>query len=153
MAYQFSLTFCCSYSGLPYQLHLRQQEEPYCLFFNNMLIPRQHLYQLSIRNIMKKVNIQLLPVFFLLSSWNSVVFNVYYRGKLRKLQSFAQPGQFKPEEKWVQLRPMESSKAAHTCIIFLLLSGFNHVRLSVTTWTVARQAPLSMGFSQARIFE
>ena len=40
------------------------------------------------------------------------------------------------------------SKATHTCIIFLLLSGFNHVRLSVTTWTL-----LSMRFSQARILE
>ena len=31
------------------------------------------------------------------------------------------------------------------------VSHFGHVRLFVTTWTVARQAPLSMGFFQARI--
>ena len=29
-----------------------------------------------------------------------------------------------------------------------MLSHFSHVRLSVTPWTVARQAPLSMGFSR-----
>ena len=29
-----------------------------------------------------------------------------------------------------------------------MLSRFSHVRLFVTLWTVARQAPLSMGFSR-----
>ena len=29
-----------------------------------------------------------------------------------------------------------------------MLSCFNHVRLFATLWTVARQAPLSMGFSR-----
>ena len=29
-----------------------------------------------------------------------------------------------------------------------MLSGFSHVRLFATPWTVARQAPLSMGFSR-----
>ena len=29
-----------------------------------------------------------------------------------------------------------------------MLSHFSHVRLFVTLWTVARQAPLSMGFSR-----
>ena len=29
-----------------------------------------------------------------------------------------------------------------------MLSHFNHVRLSATPWTVALQAPLSMGFSR-----
>ena len=29
-----------------------------------------------------------------------------------------------------------------------MLSHFSHVRLSVTPWTMARQAPLSMGFSR-----
>ena len=29
-----------------------------------------------------------------------------------------------------------------------MLSGFSHVRLFVTPWTVARQPPLSMGFSR-----
>ena len=37
-----------------------------------------------------------------------------------------------------------------TCSIslLLLLCHFSHVRLSVTPWTVAYQAPLSMGFSR-----
>ena len=29
-----------------------------------------------------------------------------------------------------------------------MLSGFSHIQLFVTLWTVARQAPLSMGFSR-----
>ena len=29
-----------------------------------------------------------------------------------------------------------------------VLSGFSHVRLFSTLWTIARQAPLSMGFSR-----
>ena len=29
-----------------------------------------------------------------------------------------------------------------------MLSHFSHVRLSTTPWTMARQAPLSMGFSR-----
>ena len=32
----------------------------------------------------------------------------------------------------------------HTCV----LSRFSHVQLCVTLWTVASQAPLSMGFSR-----
>ena len=34
-----------------------------------------------------------------------------------------------------------------------VLSHFSHVQLFVTPWTVARQAPLSMGILQARILE
>ena len=34
-----------------------------------------------------------------------------------------------------------------------MLSHFSHVQLFVTLWTVARQAPLSMGILQARILE
>ena len=33
-------------------------------------------------------------------------------------------------------------------MLLLLLSGFSHVRLFATLWTVAHQAPLSMGFSR-----
>ena len=33
-------------------------------------------------------------------------------------------------------------------LLLLLLSHFSRVRLCVTPWTVARQAPLSMGFSR-----
>ena len=32
-----------------------------------------------------------------------------------------------------------------------MLSHFSHIRLSATPWTMARQAPLSMGILQARI--
>ena len=34
-----------------------------------------------------------------------------------------------------------------------MLSCFGHVQLFVTTWTVARQAPLAHGILQARILE
>ena len=34
------------------------------------------------------------------------------------------------------------------CVCVCMLSGFSHVRLSTTLWTVACQAPLSMGFSR-----
>ena len=34
-----------------------------------------------------------------------------------------------------------------------MLSRFSHVQLFVTPWTVACQAPLSMGILQARILE
>ena len=34
-----------------------------------------------------------------------------------------------------------------------VLSCFSHIRICETTWTVARQAPLSMGILQARILE
>ena len=33
-------------------------------------------------------------------------------------------------------------------MLLLLLSHFSHVQLFVTLWTVAHQAPLSMGFSR-----
>ena len=41
-------------------------------------------------------------------------------------------------------------KAAVPCLFQLLfvLSYFSHVRLLMTLWTAARQAPLSMGFSR-----
>ena len=34
-----------------------------------------------------------------------------------------------------------------------MLSHFSHVRLSATPWTMACQAPLSMGILQARVLE
>ena len=34
------------------------------------------------------------------------------------------------------------------CIYIYMLSCFSHVRVFVTPWTVAHQAPLSMGFSR-----
>ena len=33
-------------------------------------------------------------------------------------------------------------------VLLLLLSWFSHIQLFLTLWTVARQAPLSMGFSR-----
>ena len=36
----------------------------------------------------------------------------------------------------------------HTLLLLLLLSHFSHVRLCVTPWTAAYQAPPSMGFSR-----
>ena len=41
----------------------------------------------------------------------------------------------------------------HTCCAVLSLSLLSHVSNSVNPWTVARQAPLSMGILQARILE
>ena len=32
--------------------------------------------------------------------------------------------------------------------VAVVLSGFSHVQVFVTSWTVAHQAPLSMGFSR-----
>ena len=36
----------------------------------------------------------------------------------------------------------------HVCLCAHILTCFSHVRLFVTLWTVAHQAPLSMGFSR-----
>ena len=47
------------------------------------------------------------------------------------------------------LSEMSQTKTSTTCV----LSHFSHVRLFVTPWTVACQAPLSMGVLQARILE
>ena len=38
-------------------------------------------------------------------------------------------------------------------LLLLLLSRFSRVRLGATPWTAAYQAPLSMGFSMARVWE
>ena len=39
---------------------------------------------------------------------------------------------------------------SHLCMGACVLSHFSHVRLCETLWTVARQAPLSMGFSRQK---
>ena len=39
------------------------------------------------------------------------------------------------------------------CIQACMLSRFSHVQVFVTSWTVAHQAPLSMGILQERILE
>ena len=38
--------------------------------------------------------------------------------------------------------------SGHIYRVLWVLSHFSHVRLSMTSWTVAHQAPLSMGFSR-----
>ena len=43
--------------------------------------------------------------------------------------------------------PVDYSLPVYTSLL-CVLSCFSHVRLSVTSWTVARQAALSMGFSR-----
>ena len=40
------------------------------------------------------------------------------------------------------------SEYVHSTLLLLLLSGFSHVRLCVTPWTAAHQAPPSLGFSR-----
>ena len=42
----------------------------------------------------------------------------------------------------------EQAEGKRTMPLPLLLSHFSRVRLSATPWTMARQAPLSMGFSR-----
>ena len=44
----------------------------------------------------------------------------------------------------IQTMGPSSERKTSVCV----LSRFSHVRLFVTPWTVARQAPLSMGFSR-----
>ena len=39
------------------------------------------------------------------------------------------------------------------CARARVLSCFSHVKLFVTSWTIACQAPLSMGILQARVLE
>ena len=58
-----------------------------------------------------------------------------------------------PEDKivvfclWKPYVPVESYVlVVHACVCVCVLSYFNHVQLFVTLWTVARQAPLFMGF-------
>ena len=50
---------------------------------------------------------------------------------------------------WFHLGSPHLPKSMHACV----LSRFSHVRLCATPWTLARQAPLSMGILQARILE
>ena len=42
---------------------------------------------------------------------------------------------------------MKLSEIEVTLLLLLLLSRFSHVRLCVTSWTAAHQAPPSLGFS------
>ena len=44
-------------------------------------------------------------------------------------------------------------KSVCVCVCACTLSHFSHVQLFATLWTVAHQAPLSMGFSRQRILE
>ena len=55
---------------------------------------------------------------------------------------------------WIIEKATEFQKSINFCFIdytkVLVLSHFSHVRLFVTPWAVACQAPLSMGFSRKR---
>ena len=54
--------------------------------------------------------------------------------------------------RWMKLEPIiqseVSQKEKHQYSMLLLLSRFSCVRLCATPWTVAHQAPPSMGFSR-----
>ena len=39
----------------------------------------------------------------------------------------------------------------HLCVVLCLLSHFSRIRLFATPWTIARQAPLSMGFPRVSL--
>ena len=47
----------------------------------------------------------------------------------------------------------EGEVRARLCVCACVLSRFSCVRLFATLWTVARQAPLTMGILQLRILE
>ena len=59
---------------------------------------------------------------------------------------------FSRQEYWSGLPFPSSDKTAETAnnktLLLLLLSRFSHVRLCVTPWTAAHQAPPSLGFSR-----
>jgi len=54
------------------------------------------------------------------------------------------PWGHKESNKTEQLSPLTSNVSLRVC----LLSCLSHAQLSVTPWTIAHQAPLSMGFSR-----
>ena len=54
----------------------------------------------------------------------------------------------KKEEEERQCLKSEISRYHHLLTICVPPSSFSHVQLSETLWTVARQVPLSMGFSR-----
>ena len=50
--------------------------------------------------------------------------------------------------KWEKISAKELISEIHKDFLLLLLSHFSHVRLCVTPWTAAYQAPLALGFSR-----
>ena len=48
---------------------------------------------------------------------------------------------------------IRESSSSFLYFLFLCVYSLSRVRLSVTQWTVARRAPLSLGILQARILE
>ena len=57
--------------------------------------------------------------------------------------------------RWMKLEPIIQSEISQKekhqysmLLLLLLLSHISHVRLFATPWTVAHQAPLSLGFSR-----
>ena len=57
--------------------------------------------------------------------------------------------------KWLVPRPRNSDMLPIPLIkiVVIVVELLSHVQLFVTLWTIARQAPLSMGILQARILE
>ena len=57
---------------------------------------------------------------------------------------------------WLTFISIVFGKTRVTCLIYgvvMVVQSFSHVQLVVTQWTVAHQAPLSIGFFQARILK
>ena len=90
---------------------------------------------------------------FLPVHWDICVQRTSYVVQLRfsAIPSFSAPSSF-----WV-IAHIWRNLCVHLIRQFIgcmcMLSGFSRVRLFVTLWTVAHQAPLSMGIFQARILE
>ena len=54
---------------------------------------------------------------------------------------------------WSRVLQLLGVEIKHSVIITRWMQVFSHVQLFVTPWTIAHQAPLSMGIIQARILE
>ena len=62
------------------------------------------------------------------------------------------------EQKWKEIGNNSGTKSSKILIVcwtleYVCAQWLNHVQLFATLWTVAHQAPLSMGFSLAKILE
>ena len=51
---------------------------------------------------------------------------------------------------WIQWNNEDSGVSTGNCVCVCMVSQFSHVQLFVTLWTIAHQAPLSMGFSRQK---
>ena len=60
---------------------------------------------------------------------------------------------FSNNESWVIVNTKPASSAYNVTFFVVVIPSVNRVQLFATPWTVTRQAPLSMKFSQTRILE